>query len=153
MFKLVKASKADISELVRISAAAFGSDTKLYAQADGGPPYYNDIAWHERMLAEGRLYTAKCGDHIIGGALLFVDAGSPWNMYIGRIFIDPIHFRKGYGTQLMHAVETLFPEVTAFTLDTPVWNERTNAFYIKLGYTETDRNTEEVRYTKSHYRL
>lgn len=31
-------------------------------------------------------------------------------------------------------IETLYPDVTTFTLDTPLWNIRTNNFYQKLGY-------------------
>lgn len=50
---------------------------------------------------------------------------------IGRIFVSPEHFRKGYGIFLMQAIEKLFPDVREFTLDTPVWNVWTNAFYAK----------------------
>ena len=50
---------------------------------------------------------------------------------VGRIFVSPEHFRKGYGIFLMQEIEKLFPDVREFTLDTPVWNVRTNAFYAK----------------------
>ena len=38
--------------------------------------------------------------------------------------------------------------VKEFTLDTPVWNVRTNAFYSKLGYHEIKRDKEFVFYSK-----
>ena len=49
---------------------------------------------------------------------------------------------------MMREVEGLFPEVKEFTLDTPVWNMRTNAFYSKLGYEEIKRDKESVFYIK-----
>ena len=39
-------------------------------------------------------------------------------------------------------------EIENFTLDTPIWNVRTNAFYRKLGYTEVRRDNEFVYYEK-----
>ena len=35
-----------------------------------------------------------------------------------------------------------------FTLDTPVWNVRTNVFYSKLGYKEIKHDEESVFYIK-----
>lgn len=40
------------------------------------------------------------------------------------------------------------PEVKEFTLDTPVWNVRTNVFYSKLGYKEIKHDEESVFYIK-----
>ena len=54
--------------------------------------------------------------------------------HIGRIFIDSIYHRKGYGIRLMECIEKNFPCAAEFDLDTPSWNERTNAFYKRLGY-------------------
>ena len=34
----------------------------------------------------------------------------------------------------MECIEKNFPCAAEFNLDTPCWNERTNAFYKKLGY-------------------
>jgi ribosomal protein S18 acetylase RimI-like enzyme len=34
----------------------------------------------------------------------------------------------------MECIEKDFPCDTEFNLDTPCWNERTNAFYKRLGY-------------------
>ena len=42
----------------------------------------------------------------------------------------------------------MFPDVKEFTLDTPIWNVRTNAFYAKLGYKEAKRDEECVFYSK-----
>ena len=65
-----------------------------------------------------------------------------------EFFVSPEHLRKGYGIFMMQQIETMFPEVQIFTLDTPVWNVRTNAFYQKLGYVEVRRDENFVYYEK-----
>ena len=82
---------------------------------------------------------------IVGGALLFLKDDV---LNIGRIFIAPEYFRKGYGIFMMQQIEESFAEVKVFTLDTPIWNIRTNAFYQKLGYEEVRRDGDFVYYEK-----
>ena len=84
---------------------------------------------------------------IVGGAILFLDKDGE-TLYIGRIFIDPVHHRKGYGLSLMKMVETYYPGIKKIKLDTPLWNIRTNAFYTKLGYREVGRDENFAYYQK-----
>ena len=63
--------------------------------------------------------------------------------------MDPRHFRKGYGILMMQEIEAMFPDVKAFTLDTPAWNTRTNAFYTRLGYSEVKRDSDFIYYSKN----
>ena len=81
----------------------------------------------------------------VGGAILFTKDDE---MNIGRIFVAPEYFRKGYGIFMMLQIEEQFQEIKIFTLDTPIWNVRTNAFYQKLGYTEVRRDNDFVYYEK-----
>ena len=50
---------------------------------------------------------------------------------------------------MMQKIEALYPSVKEFTLDTPIWNIRTNSFYKKLGYTEVKRDNEFVYFSKA----
>ncbi len=143
MLKLIPAEISQVHELVKISEAAFLSDG-----TGDGPPEFANIYWHIEMLQTGHLFAAIDDDRIVGGAILFRDEGNLWHMYVGRIFVDPKCFRMGYGTSLMQAVERLYDNVTALSLDTPVWNDRTNAFYRKLGYAEVRRDAEFIYYQK-----
>ena len=79
------------------------------------------------------MYQAMIGNDLVGAAIVFPDETEN-SVYIGRIFIDSIYHRKGFGIRLMDCIEKNFPWAAAFDLDTPCWNERTNAFYKKLGY-------------------
>lgn len=145
---LTKAKEEQIPALVDISIAAFESDIAVGALKAGGPPEYNSIGWHIEMMNQGHLFAAMENDAVIGGAILFGDANNEAFMYVGRIFISPHLFRKGYGMQLMEQIERMNPKVTMWCLDTPVWNNRTNSFYKKIGYVEKNRDDEMVYYQK-----
>ena len=79
--------------------------------------------------------------------ILFLDKDGE-TLYIGRIFIDPVPHRKGYGLSLMKLVETRYSGIKKIKLDTPLWNVRTNAFYRKLGYCEVSRDEAFAYYQK-----
>ena len=136
-----------IERIVAISKAAFDSDIDIGACEPGGPPDYDSIPWHIQMKKEGHLFQAVIYGEIVGGAILFLDKDGE-TLYIGRIFIDPVHHRKGYGLSLMKMVEAYYPGIKKIKLDTPLWNVRTNAFYTKLGYHEVKRDEGFTYYQK-----
>ena len=103
------------------------------------------LKYHIKMARSNHLYKLVDNGLIVGGAILFPDGDA---VNIGRIFISPEHFHKGYGIYMMQEIEAMFPEVKEITLDTPAWNIRTNAFYQKLGYTEVKRDRDFVWYVK-----
>ena len=145
--KLEYAELKHIERIVAISKAAFDSDINVGAAKAGGPPDYDAIPWHIQMKNEGHLLQVVVDGEIVGGAILFVNKDRE-TLYIGRIFIDPLHYRKGYGLSLMKLVEAFYPGIKKIKLDTPLWNERTNAFYTKLGYSEVKRDKEFAYYQK-----
>ncbi len=100
------------------------------------------------MMLSHNLYTIKQEDYLIGGAVLFQDKRNKEIMYVGRIFIDPKEYKKGFGLESMKYIEKMFPKITTWRLETPVWNIRTNSFYKKLGYLEMYRDKESVYYQK-----
>ena len=145
--KLENAELKHIEKIVAISKAAFESDINVGASEVGGPPDYDSIPWHIQMKNEGHLLQVVTDREIVGGAILFVDKDDE-TLYIGRIFIDPIHYRKRYGISLMKMVETFYPGIKRIKLDTPLWNVRTNAFYTKLGYCEVKQDKDFAYYQK-----
>ena len=147
MMKLEYAELKQIERIVAISKAAFDSDINVGASEAGGPPDYDSIPWHIQMKNERHLLQVVVDGKIVGGAILFVDKDRE-TLYIGRIFIDPVHYRKGYGLSLMKLVEAFYPGIKKIKLETPLWNVRTNAFYTKLGYSEVKRDKEFAYYQK-----
>ena len=142
--QFVKASTSDALTLTGISKRSFDSDALLGGPPSGGPPGYTSVPFHTKMARQGHLYKLTEEGLIVGGAILFLKNDV---LNVGRIFVAPEHFRKGYGIFMMREIENLFPEVKEFTLDTPVWNVRTNSFYTKLGYKEMKRDQEFVFYS------
>lgn len=143
--RLLKAGTSDAITLNGISKRAFDSDIQVGATAPGGPPGYMSVPFHTKMARQGHLYKLTDEGLIVGGAILFLKNDV---LNVSRIFVAPEHFRKGYGSFMMHEIEAMFPEVKEYTLDTPVWNIRTNSFYSKLGYTEIRRDNDLVFYSK-----
>ena len=147
--QFVKASTSDALTLNGISKRAFDSDVQVGAPSAGGPPGYMSVP----TTICGSYFDVPFGDGItddgliVGGAILFPDKDK---LNVGRIFVSPEHFRKGYGIYMMQEIEAMFSDAKEFTLDTPIWNVRTNAFYSKLGYTEARRDNEFIYYSKKH---
>ena len=144
--QFMKAGTSDALVLNAISRLAFDSDTEVGAPSAGGPPGYMSLKYHIKMAKSSHLFKLTQNGLIIGGAVLFRNGDT---LNFGRIFIDPQHFRKGYGTCMMREIEALFPDARLFTLDTPAWNTRTNAFYTGLGYSEVKRDADFVYYSKT----
>ena len=143
--QFLKAGTADAVSLMCISKKAFDSDVEVGASSVGGPPGYATLSFHTKMARMNCLYKLVDDYKIVGGAILFLKDDI---LNVGRIFVDPEYFRKGYGIFMMQQIEESFAEAKVFTLDTPIWNVRTNAFYQKLGYVEIRRDGDFVYYEK-----
>ena len=145
ILQFLKASTADAVSLMCISKKAFDSDVEVGASSVGGPPGYATLSFHTKMARMNCLYKLVDDYKIVGGALLFLKDDI---LNVGRIFVAPEYFRKGYGIFMMQQIEESFAEAKVFTLDTPIWNVRTNTFYQKLGYVEVRRDGDFVYYEK-----
>lgn len=131
---IMKADLDQIENITAMSARAFKTDTDVGGKEGNHPPEFDSVDWHRKMAEEGHLFQAMIDEKIVGAAVLFADEKDQ-GLYIGRIFIDSIYHRKGYGMLLMESIEKSFTDVRTINLDTPSWNVRTNAFYEKIGYT------------------
>ena len=145
---IVKAEADQVAKIVDMSVRAFETDVNVGGTKGEYPPGFDSIEWHEQMAREGHLYQAMVENDLVGAAIVFPDEINK-SVYIGRIFIDSIYHRKGYGLRLMECIEKYFPCAAEFDLDTPCWNERTNAFYKRLGYWTIKVEDGFVFYQKS----
>ena len=133
MLRLAKENEIEI--LTSMSTRAFDSDID-YGGEGGGPTGFDSVEWHSDRYKEQSLYSFVIDDELVGGAVLHNNQG---NVFIHRIFIDSLHFRRGYGMVLMREIEKIFDAAEVFSLDTPEWNTRTNVFYKKCGYKEVGK--------------
>lgn len=58
--------------------------------------------------------------------------------YIGRVVVEPVYQRRGYGIQLMNAIEAHFNDANEFEIFTGNDSEENVSFYSKLGYVKED---------------
>lgn len=144
---IVKADPSQIEKIVNMSIRAFKTDVSVGGEKDDCPPDFDSLKWHKQMAKEGHLYQAIIDGDLVGAAIVFLNETNS-SVYVGRIFIDSIYHRKGYGINLMKCIENEFSYATEFNLDTPSWNKRTNAFYQKLGYCVTKVEDRFVFYQK-----
>ena len=143
--QFLRAGTSDALTLSCLSKLSFDSDVEVGAPSKGGPPGYMSVSFHVKMARSNHLFKLVDNGLIAGGAILFADGD---RLNIVRIFVRPEHFRKGYGIYMMREIEAMFPDVKEFTLDTPIWNIRTNSFYTKLGYAEVRRDDQFIYYSK-----
>ena len=143
-----KSKTEEVKILTEISKNAFLSDIYLNSPEPVGPPDFDSEEWHQEMINSGNLFSIIDDNKLIGGLIIFRDENQKNIMYLGRIFIDTKLHRTGYGEKAMLLLEKLYPDIEFWKLDTPIWNKRTNNFYIKLGYTETNRDNEFIYYQK-----
>ena len=137
----------DIEKIVEMSKRAFHTDINVGGNEGDCPPDYDSLVWHKQMAEEGHLYKAIFDEKLVGAAVLFLDENLK-RLYVGRIFIDSIYHKQGYGIKLMESIETHFSNINQIGLDTPIWNVRTNSFYQKIGYKVTKKDDEFVFYRK-----
>ena len=105
--QLTKAGTSDVMVINSISKRAFDSDIIVGASSKGGPPGYMSVSFHIKMAKENHLYKLLVDGLIVGGAILFVDG---LQLNIGRIFVDPEYFKKGYGIFIMEEIERIFSD-------------------------------------------
>lgn len=147
--QLVLAQENHLPLLLAMSYEAFQSDFLLFGMKEY-PPHYDSFSWHKTMMEKKHLFVLLDDECPVGGALLFTDSQNRELLHIGRIFIHPNHFRKGYGTALMQLIEEMYPHIRIWQLDTPLNNSRTNEFYQKLGYFEIRRDDQFIVYQKTN---
>ncbi|MBR2256100.1 MAG: GNAT family N-acetyltransferase, partial [Blautia sp.] len=101
---IVKAEEEQVEKIVNMSIRAFETDINVGGIKGEYPPEFDSIEWHKQMAREGHLYQAMIGKDLVGAAIVFPDEAEE-SVYIGRIFIDSVYHRKGYGIRLMDCIE------------------------------------------------
>lgn len=148
MINLKKTEIDELEELTSISKRAFDSDISIGASCpEGGPPGFDDVSWHRRMMriSEG-FYSVYNDDMLIGGILVFREGSGIYNL--GRIWLDPSIHKKGFGLDSMNALMDMYPDAVKWKLETPLWNTRTRNFYLKAGFSIIGENSDDVFFEK-----
>ena len=129
-YKITKAGKADLEEILALQYLAYQSEATLFGNKDI-PPLKETIGEVEAEYDKGLILkmTADNGA-IIGSVRAFEKEGT---VYIGKLMVHPDYRRKGYGKELLSAAEGYFPgrRYELFTSTRSVDNIR---LYMSQGY-------------------
>lgn len=145
------ANKLDAKNLTNVSKDAFHTDfTVAGRKTIGGPPGYDSIEFHEKMILESsKFFKILLDGNIIGGFWFnFMNAEEA---YLYRVFLDPEFHNVGVGLQVFDFLFHCFPSIKLWTLKVPVWNTRTPSFYIKLGFEITEKTDKFIYFQKELY--
>ena len=146
-FEIAEVNDAQV--LTSISISAFHTDFKVAGRSTrGGPPGYDSIEFHKKMIKDATKFFKIIVDNITIGALWFCRDNSN-GAYLYRLFIDPQYHRKGIGLQLFDFLFKTFPDIKTWTLKVPIWNTRTPNFYQKVGFKIIDRSDRFLFFEKS----
>ena len=138
----------DAAALADISRRAFETDSAVGGTGPGGPPGYDTVAWQRSMMTKASAYwKLLLNGQLIGGAIVFSSPRGRY--YLARIFLDPDYHRQGLGLRAMEALLAAYPEARVWRLETPPWNQRTRAFYKKLGFRVVRETAEDVFFQKT----
>lgn len=142
---LVLATDADAPALADISRRAFESDVDFGSPYADGPHGYASAAWQRDMMhCACGYWKIGLGSALIGGAIVFHRVRG--RFYLARFYIDPDYHRRGFGREAMRRLIAIYPEARRWTLETPVWNCRTQQFYEGLGFRPLRRSNDLVIY-------
>lgn len=128
------AEPEDAEKLADISRRAFDSDIEVGAPGKGGPPGYDSIEHHRKLIQDSSfeylkiLYDGK----IVGGTSVIRITNVQYEIF--NVFIAPEYHRQGIGTRSFELIKERYPQAKRWTLDTPVWNTRTKSYYERLGF-------------------
>ncbi len=148
MVRLVRARPEDAEVLAQVSKRAFDDDVSVGAPGPGGPPGYDLPGWQATMMRRAEAYYKLVREgQIVGGAIVF--RPGPGHYHLGRIFVEPALHRRGIGTQACELLWREYPLARRWTLETPAWNRRTQAFYEKLGFVRVGESAEGIHYERT----
>jgi ribosomal protein S18 acetylase RimI-like enzyme len=143
--RIEPAEEGDAATLSEIAVRAFHTDTD-YGHPDGrgGPPGYDSPAAQARFMRHCNYYKILFSGRIVG-ALLVAPRGPRHCECVG-VWVDSDYHRQGIARRAFELVFAAYARVTRWTVETPVWNTRTAAFYPALGFRKVGEKGDSAVY-------
>lgn len=131
------ASEGDAPSLKRTLFAAFNQASLEDFGVEGVlPPGVEDGSMVETAFDEQTMFAIRSEEGIIGG--IIVEPRPSNEMFLQTLWVAPDHQRTQVGSRAMTFLEEQYPEVTAWSLETPKRSERNRRFYEQHGYRIVD---------------
>ena len=130
---IVKAQYDDLREILELQYLAYQSEAALFGSRDI-PPLKQTLDEVIDEFNSGIILKMVVDNEIIGSVRAKEQAGTA---YIGKLMVHPGHRRRGYGSKLLAAIESCFPN-RRYELFTSTRSRDNIRLYQKMGYTIFD---------------
>lgn len=130
--EIIKADICDAAAILLLQKAAYSSEAKINNDFSI-PPLTQTLEQLSAEFSVKKILKVIIGDEIVGSGQVKLENGVA---YIGRIIVRPDLWGLGIGSNILMALEAVFPEAKRFELFTGVMSSKNIAFYKKRGYSE-----------------
>lgn len=135
------ANESDITDIYYLQKRAFVQEAEKNNQNYSITPLLQNMEQFKNEFKKFVYLKAVSEGMIIGSVRAEEKNGI---CYIGRVIVEPVFQRKGYGSVLIDAIEKRFPNVIQFELFTAEISFENVNFYKKTGYEIDGRLTSET---------
>jgi GNAT superfamily N-acetyltransferase len=128
--KILDAEIQDLEEILQLQYLAYQSEAKLHNN-DKIPPLVQTLSDLQKEFQTNLFLKGVNEDNkIIGSVRGYVESNT---LYIGKLIVHPDYQKKGYGKQLLAAIEQRYPRLRyeLFTSSKSTYNL---CFYESQGY-------------------
>ena len=127
---ITTASPEDAQAILDLQRLAFAYEAELYGD-DRLPPLTQTLDDLRSEFGHRLFLKAVNGGLVVGSVRAHTEGDT---CHVGRLIVHPDRQGRGLGTNLMHEVESRFPEAHCFELFTGKRNVRNLRLYERLGY-------------------
>ncbi len=134
-----RAKTSDGKSLTYLSKRIFDDDSRRFLNREcGGPPGYSSEKVNIKLIRGMDYYKVRLEDYTTIGGIIISTRNQKG--YIQRMFIDLPYQEQGIGKYVIDYIQSIYPLIEEWELETPCDNIRTNRFYSKCGFEIYDKN-------------
>ena len=146
--RLETAAERDAKQIMELMVVVEGDETARWYE-NGERPYipgYDSEDMQKYHARDGRYYKILLDEALVG--VILISTTGREHARIDRFYIHPAVQGQRIGTVVLELIESLYPQVKLWTLDTPQKSPRNHHFYEKNGYTVAAADEHERYYEK-----
>jgi ribosomal protein S18 acetylase RimI-like enzyme len=138
---LQRATDNDAPWLADICARAFSGYLEKGSYVPGGLSRVDSPRSHLKFMEYFDYYRITLGNSTAGG--LMVAPRGPGHVEVVNVYVDPDYRRRGVASAAFSAVESLYADVSLWTIGMPEWDDAAAGLVQKAGYVHVGRTVED----------
>jgi ribosomal protein S18 acetylase RimI-like enzyme len=138
---LQRATEDDAPWLADVCARAYGGYLERGSYVPGGLSRVDSPRSHLKFMGYFDYYRITLGDSTAGG--LMIASRGPGHVEVVNVYVDPEYRRRGVAYAALSAAESLYTDVSLWTMGVPEWDEAAAGFAQRAGYVQVGRTVED----------